>query len=284
VAAGPGIVVDSCHPSPFRISLVGINEWGQPSARAPHSSFLARPCAGEVGSPVAKGIWAPRVGGRVALKDLLGVEPAILYALTFATAFAESAPAVGMLVPGQTILFGAGFLAGQGGLDPFILTGMILVGGFLGDTLGFLLGRRWGVAPLTRLPWKLKLTPGGTARLTALFEDHGIKSVILARFQPVGRAFGPYLAGATGMPAARFLAADAVASFLAAASLVALGFLAGLGFERLSKVLGFTAVAIVTVLLIAVIAVGLRVKHQRERRADDAAQAAEAFENAGQQP
>jgi membrane protein DedA with SNARE-associated domain len=224
------------------------------------------------------------VGGRVALADLLGVKPVILYAITLVTAFAESAPAIGMLVPGQTILFGAGFLAGQGRLDPFVLTATILVGGFLGDTMGFVLGRRWGVAPLTRLPWKLKLTPGGSARLTALFEDHGIKSVVLARFQPVGRAFGPYLAGATGMPTWRFLAADALASLLAASSLVALGYLAGLGFERLSKILGYTAVAIVTVLLLAVLFVGMRVKHRREQRAEDAAQAADAFEKAGQQP
>ena len=231
-----------------------------------------------------KGIWRAPVGGGVALADLLDVEPAILYAITMATAFAESAPAVGMLVPGQTILFGAGFLSGQGRLDPFILTAMILVGGFLGDTVGFILGRRWGVAPLTRLPGKLKLTPGGTARLTALFEDHGMKSVILARFQPVGRAFGPYLAGATGMPAARFLGADAVASLLAAASLVALGYLAGLGFEELSRTIGVTAVVIVTILLGAVVFVGLRIKHRREAKAEETAQAADAFEKAGQQP
>ncbi|MHB1262750.1 MAG: DedA family protein [Thermoplasmatota archaeon] len=220
----------------------------------------------------------------MALKDLLDVEPAILYAITLATAFAESAPAIGMLVPGQTILFGAGFLAGQGRLDPFLLTAMILIGGFMGDSVGFLLGRRWGVAPLTRLPWKLKLTPGGAARLTTLFEDHGMKSIILARFQPVGRAFGPYLAGATGMPAARFLGADAVASLLAAGSLVALGYLAGLGFEELSRTIGVTAVIIVTILLVGVVVVGLRVKHRREAKAEAAAQAADAFEKAGQQP
>jgi membrane protein DedA with SNARE-associated domain len=220
----------------------------------------------------------------VALADVLEVEPAILYAITLLTAFAESAPAIGMFVPGQTILFGAGFLAGQGRLDPFLLTGMILVGGFLGDTVGYFLGRRWGVSPLHRLPWKLKLTPGGEARLTALFEDHGVKSVVLARFQPVGRAFGPYLAGATGMPMARFLAADALASLLAAGSLVGLGYLAGLGFEELSRTIGFTAVAIVTVLLVIIVFVGLRVKHRREAKAEQVAQAADAFEKAGQQP
>jgi len=188
----------------------------------------------------------------------------VLYAVAGVAAFLESAPAVGLLVPGQTILFGAGFLSGQGKLNAFVLAAIIFCGGYVGDALGFLLGRRWGVAPLHRLPGRLRLTARGEARLEALFADHGVKSVMLARFQPIGRAFGPYLAGAIGMPAPRFLLADAAASVLAAGSLVALGFLAGVGFERLSKAIGITAVAVVTVLLVAVVVVGLRLKHRAE--------------------
>jgi membrane protein DedA with SNARE-associated domain len=205
----------------------------------------------------------------VALADVLDLPPVLVYAAVALTALLESAPAIGLLVPGQVILFGAGFLAGQGELDPFVLAGLIVVGGFCGETAGFLLGRRWGVAPLERLPGRLRLTAGGRDRLTALFENHGVKSIVLARFQPVGRAFGPYLAGATGMPLGRFLLADAVASLLAASSLVGLGYLAGLGFERLSNTLGITAVAVVTVLFLAVVVVGLRLKHKVEDKAGD---------------
>lgn len=203
----------------------------------------------------------------VALADLLRLAPPLLYGIALLAAFLESAPAIGLLVPGQTILFGAGFLAGQGRLDPFLLAALVCVGGFAGDLLGFVLGRRWGVAPLERLPGRLRLTPGGRLRLTALFEDHGAKSVILARFQPLGRAFGPYLAGATGMPAPRFLLADAFASILAASGLVGLGYLAGIGFQKLSRALGLTAVAVATILLVVVVGVGLRIKHRREAAA-----------------
>lgn len=232
---------------------------------APEGSVKCARRKGEMGS------WgrAP-----VALADLLKLAPPILYGVALLAAFLESAPAVGLLVPGQTILFGAGFLSGQGRLDPFLLVGLVCIGGFSGDTLGFVLGRRWGVGPLQRLPGRLRLTAGGRARLTALFSSHGAKSVILARFQPLGRAFGPYLAGATGMPAGRFLAADALASVLAAGSLVALGYLAGLGFERLSRTIGLTAVIVVSILLIIVVAVGLRIKHQKEHLQDDLEQAA----------
>jgi membrane-associated protein len=231
--------------------------------------FLAMPWGPrrrQLDSLVAKGIWVARVAPGVALADILELPPVLIYLATTVTAFLESAPAFGLLMPGQVILFGAGFLSGEGHLDPFILGATILVGGFCGDAVGFVLGRRWGVAPLERLPGRLKLTAAGRERLEALFENHGVKSIVLARFQPVGRAFGPYLAGATGMPPARFLLADLLASTLAAGSLVALGYLAGLGFERLSKTLGFIGGGIVTALLIAVVFIGLRLKRKAQAR------------------
>lgn len=206
--------------------------------------------------------------------DLLDVAPAVVYAVAFGAAFAESAPALGLLVPGQSILVAAGFLAGQGQANPFLLVAFVAVGGFLGDTLGFVVGRMWGLAPLGRLPGRLRLTEGGRVRLASLFERHGGKAVVLARFQPIGRAFAPYLAGATGMPAPRFLGAASVASVLAAAGLVGLGYLAGIGFERLSRTLGVSVVAVVTVLLVAIVVVGLRVR----RRQIDAEAAREAEE------
>lgn len=219
---------------------------------------------------VAKRIWHPPVAAAVALADVLHIDPALLYAAACAAAFAESAPALGLLVPGQTLLVGAGFLSGQGHLDPFVLGAVVAVGGFLGDTLGYVLGRRWGVAPLERLPGRLRLTVGGRVRLASLFERHGGKAVVLARFQPIGRAFGPYLAGASGMSALRFLTADAVASLLGAAGLVGLGYLAGVGFEHLSRSLGVAVVLTVTVVLAVVVVVGLRLRRAPAAVDDDA--------------
>lgn len=197
-----------------------------------------------------------------------GVAPAWLYLFSFLAAFAESAPAFGLLVPGQTVLFVAGFVSGEGLLDPFVLGGLVAVGGFFGDLLGYAIGRRWGAAPLRILPRRLRPGAHAQARLSNLFGNHGMKAIMLARFQPIGRAFGPYFAGLSGMPVGRFLLADCVASVAAAAGLIGLGYLAGLGFERLSRTLGVAAVSVVTVLLVVVVSIGLRVKHRKEKAAD----------------
>jgi membrane protein DedA with SNARE-associated domain len=192
------------------------------------------------------------------LSHLLDVAPAVVYLLAFLAAWLESAPAIGLIVPGQSIIVATGFLAGQGRADPFLLAAVVAVGGFSGDSLGYVAGRGWGVAPLQKLPGRLRLTEGGRARLAFLFASHGGKAVVLARFQPIGRAFGPYLAGATGMRAARFLTAAGIASLLAAGALVGLGYIAGLGFARLSHELGITVVTVVTVALVGLGYFGLR--------------------------
>lgn len=200
---------------------------------------------------------------------VMSLPPAWLYATVTVVAFAESAPALGLVVPGQTVIFLAGFLAAEGTLDPFFAAGLVAVGGFFGDLLGFVLGRRrWGASLLRRLPSRLRPGAHAQERLATLFATHGVKAIVLARFQPIGRAFGPYFAGVSGMSFSRFLVADLLASLAAGASLIGLGYLAGLGFERLSKTLGIVAVSVVTVLLIVIVAIGLRVKHNKDKAAD----------------
>jgi membrane-associated protein len=190
--------------------------------------------------------------------------PPWLYTVLGVAAFAESAPAIGLVVPGQSIIFLSGFLSGNHILDAdvaiFIVAGTSLVG----DVLGYVLGRHYGLAPLRILPRKLRPGPRGQARLKKLYSEHGMKAVMLARMQPIGRAFGPYFAGVTGMHAARFVAAAAFASMVSATVIVATGYLAGLGFERLSQTIGLVTVSVVTVLLLIVLAIGLCIKHQKE--------------------
>ena len=198
-----------------------------------------------------------------------GLPAAVLYLLALAAAFLESTPGVGVLVPGQTVIFVAGFVAGEGILDPVVAAALVAVGSFAGDVLGYVAGRRrWGTRHTVHLPARMRPGPRAKARLERLYASHGGKAVIIARFQPVGRAFGPYFAGLGGMGAARFLAFDAIASVLAGAGLVGLGYLAGLGFEHLSRTLGFAVVAVFTALLVLLVILVLRAKHKHEAEQD----------------
>lgn len=108
--------------------------------------------------------------------------------------FAETGLLIGFFLPGDSLLFTAGVLAGQAKLDLWLLLPGVVLAAVLGDQVGFYIGRRAGPA-LFRRPDSRLFKQEYVARTHAFFERHGPKAVVLARFIPVVRTFMPVLAG-----------------------------------------------------------------------------------------
>src|SRR4051812_14811705 len=69
----------------------------------------------------------------------------------WAIVFAETGLLIGFFLPGDSLLFTAGILAGQGKLDLALLTVGCFVAAFLGSEVGYEIGKRAG-PPLFRRP------------------------------------------------------------------------------------------------------------------------------------
>jgi membrane-associated protein len=126
----------------------------------------------------------------------------VVYAILFAIVFAETGLVVTPFLPGDSLLFAAGTLAGAGVLDPLILAGVLLAAAVLGDGVNYLVGRFFGQRLLAK-PRRL-IKPEHVARTQAFYERHGGKTIILARFVPFARTFAPFVAGVVRMDPARF--------------------------------------------------------------------------------
>lgn len=151
----------------------------------------------------------------------------------------EALPAIGLLIPGQTLVVGTAFLAAEAGVPPWWLVGAAAAGGATGDFASYWAGRRYGPALLLRLPKRLR---PGTERIEknrTLMGHHGIKVVLLGRFQPITRSFGPFFAGVARMPITAFSLANVASSLAMSALLVGAGYLAGLGFRHATAYLGY---------------------------------------------
>ncbi len=118
------------------------------------------------------------------------------YLAVFLGVFAES---VGVPVPGETALLVAGFLASQGYLHLPLVVVFALCGTFLGDNLGFWLGRRYGRDLLQRYGRRVGLNAQRLAWVDRFFEKHGPKTVLVARFVTGLRVVAAVAAGASGM-------------------------------------------------------------------------------------
>ncbi len=130
---------------------------------------------------------------------------------------------VGTLLEGETVLALAGLAAHRGYLAlPWVIA-VAALGGFLGDQIYFLIGRRNGARILARFP---RLAPG-IAHIERLLERYGAPIVVLVRFMYGLRAVGPIAISMTGMPWARFAAFNALGAAIWAALVASLGYALG---------------------------------------------------------
>jgi membrane-associated protein len=117
--------------------------------------------------------------------------------------FAETGFLVGFFLPGDSLLFTAGFLAAQGRLSIWILLPLCYVSAVLGYGIGYGVGQRVGPT-LFRRQDSLLFKPDHVRRAEEFFERHGGKAVLLARFVPIARTFVPVVAGMGRMNYRRF--------------------------------------------------------------------------------
>jgi membrane-associated protein len=126
------------------------------------------------------------------------------YALIAGIVFAETGLLVGLFLPGDSLLFTVGVVAGAGQLDIASICALLTFMSILGDQSGYFLGRHTGPA-IFRRPDSLLFKQEYVVRTQAFYAKHGGKTLIYAKFVPIVRTFAPFMAGVGKMRYARFL-------------------------------------------------------------------------------
>lgn len=163
--------------------------------------------------------------------------------------FAESGLFFGFFLPGESLLFTAGFLASQGTLDIRILVPCVFIAAVLGDSVGYTFGKRIGPKIFNRED-SLLFHRSHLERARSFYERHGGKAIIIARFMPVIRTFAPIVAGVGQMRYIRFLAYNVAGALLWAAGASLLGYWLGNTVPNADKYM----VSIVVAILVASVA------------------------------
>jgi len=140
--------------------------------------------------------------------------------------FAESGLLVGFFLPGDTLLFTAGFFAAQGQLPLFSLLIVVFVCAVIGDNVGYAIGRKLGPRLFAKQNG-LVFRQAYVARAESFYEKHGGKTIIMARFVPVVRTFAPMVAGVGKMPRQRFVLFNIVGAALWTVVVIMLGYWLG---------------------------------------------------------
>jgi len=144
----------------------------------------------------------------------------------FGIIFAETGLLIGFFLPGDSLLFTAGFLASQGYFNIAALIGVCFVAAVSGDAVGYGFGHRVGRGLFRKEESRL-FKPAHLLRAEAFITRHGGKAVILARFLPIVRTFVPIIAGVGAMKYSRFAFFNVVGALLWAVGLPLAGYFLG---------------------------------------------------------
>lgn len=150
---------------------------------------------------------------------------ALLYVILFVVIFCETGLVVTPFLPGDSLLFAAGAVAGAGHLSYPLLMLVLLTAAVLGDACNYEIGRLTGPSIFNRKTrW---LNKEHLLKAHAFYEKHGGKAIIIARFVPIVRTFAPFVAGVALMNPVTFLSFNVVGGILWVVGLVSAGFFLG---------------------------------------------------------
>jgi len=126
------------------------------------------------------------------------------YAALAGLVFSETGLLVGLVIPGDSLLFTVGVVAGAGQLNIVAVNAVLMAAAIAGDSTGYFLGRNTGPRIFSRPDSRL-FKQEYVTRTKAFYERYGGKTIMFARFVPIVRTFAAFLAGVGQMPYLTFL-------------------------------------------------------------------------------
>ena len=154
--------------------------------------------------------------------------PFLFYALVWGLVFAGTGLFIGVFIPfitGDSLLFAAGIVSARSGeVNIWVLAIGVGIAAFLGDQVGFLLGRHYGRPYLDRRSsvWVQR----SIRRAEKFYTDLGWWAVVVGRFIPWGRVLVPPVAGIARMDYLKFVAANLVGALVWGVLLTVTGYFA----------------------------------------------------------
>jgi membrane-associated protein len=151
----------------------------------------------------------------------------------WAIVFAESGLFFGFFLPGDALLFTAGFLASGPSSFPESLHLPLLplvvgiwIAAIAGDQVGYVFGNRVGPALFSR-PDSRFFKQANVDKAHEFFAKHGPRAIVLARFVPIVRTFTPIVAGVSRMDYRTFVRWNVIGGTLWAWGVTLLGYFLG---------------------------------------------------------
>jgi membrane-associated protein len=190
-----------------------------------------------------------------------------------AIVFAESGLLIGFFLPGDSLLFIAGFFSSSAAAEvsdvKLSLPLVILVStamAIIGDQVGYIIGNKAGPAMFNR-PKSRLFDPAHVIKAQSFFDKYGARTIILARFIPIVRTFAPVVAGVGNMHYRTFVRYNIIGGILWGTGLPLLGYFLG----QFEIVKNNIEIAVLAVVFISVLPVVIELINHRRKKSQHSA-------------
>jgi len=159
-------------------------------------------------------------------EQLSPVAPFLFYVVIAGIIFVETGLLIGFFLPGDSLLFSAGLVAAaRDDINVAFLIFSIFLAAFIGDQVGYVIGRKVGRPYLEK--HKSKRMQKMLVKSEKFYERYGWWSVVIARYIPWVRTFVPPIAGTVKMNYYKFLSANALGALLWGVGITLAGYYSG---------------------------------------------------------
>ncbi len=186
------------------------------------------------------------------------------YAIIFFTIFAETGLVVAPFLPGDSLLFIVGTLAGKGLLEIWSIYFTILIAAILGDTVNYWLGNKIGPKVFSKNNSRI-FNKEYLEKTRNFYDKHGGKTIILARFVPLIRTFAPFVAGVGKMRYRTFFFYNIIGAFLWSTIFTFAGYFFG-GLPIIRENFEYAVIGVILVSLLPMVVEYIKHKHQSPQK------------------
>lgn len=180
-----------------------------------------------------------------------------IYVILFLIIFCETGLVITPFLPGDSLLFASGVVAGAGLMGYVHIMLVMLLAGIMGDAANYFIGRHVG-PPIFKKESRL-VKKEHLLKAHHFYERHGGKAIVLARFIPIVRTFAPFVAGIALMNPATFFFYNITGCILWVGLLVSAGFFLG----NLAWVRDNFSLIVYAIIIISVLPVGVELLRAR---------------------
>ncbi|MCB2310320.1 VTT domain-containing protein [Clostridium tagluense] len=191
----------------------------------------------------------------------------LTYVILFLIIFIETGLVVMPILPGDSMLFAAGALAGIGSMNIFTLLLVVYLAAILGDTANYHIGKKIGKKILEKEEVRF-INKEYLKKAQEFYEKHGSLTIVIARFIPIIRTFAPFVAGIFEMNYSKFIPYNMIGGGIWVSLFLGMGYFFG-NLSFVKNHFSYVLIAIIIISLLPGAVVFIKEKRKRKRNNED---------------